>query len=125
MPSSRPDPADKLVDRLFADALPKSPDSGPVPTDLSDELITSEFQNPIATGAPPAPSPADDLRDPRPAPSQAASPPSLDPVLKAPSQFPAPPNAVESTLSKPTKPVALIVSLVILLALCAAAFYLL
>ena len=123
MPSSRPDAADKLVDRLFADAIPKSAESEPVTTDLSDDPITSEFRNPIATGAPPAPSPYDGLRDPPPPLPRPGSLPSPDLALKAPSQFPAPLTAGPAVLPKPAKSTALIVAVVVLLCLCTAAFF--
>jgi uncharacterized protein (TIGR02266 family) len=126
MPSSRPDAADKLVDQLFADAIPNSPDSEPATIDLPDDPITSEFRSPIATGAPPAPSPDDGLRDPPPPLPKPASLPSPDLVLKAPSQFPAPLSSGGSGLPKPAKSTALIVSVVVVLGLCTAAvFYLL
>jgi uncharacterized protein (TIGR02266 family) len=124
MPAARQDAADKLVDRLFADAIPKSSDSEPVATDVSDDLITSEFPNPITT-IPPSPSSANvRLSDP-PTPALSADP---KPALRAPSQFPAPLTSSASGFPAPAaaKSRALIVWVMVLLALCAAAlFYLL
>lgn len=134
MPAARPDATDKLVDKLFADAIPKSPDSEPPTTDEADDPITDEFRGPdrdrgdmpFASIAPPAASPGAGPSDPPPPLPRPASLRSPDLVLKAPSQFPAPLTTSTSDFPESQRSTPLIVSLVVLVLLLAAAafFYL-